>query len=170
MYPVLEPGQGREFKAVMQGWIRELGEAGLVLPDTVKYFVTAYQGSNSHRTVLMLLDLRCATVVPAAAETAFCWLVAGNVCMHASWKRLQPRLVLIVTPLLLLRPPPPAALWRWAESWARGRRQGCPVWSWCSRTLRQWWAACRAAHGRRRPLHSGSCRREWTRWLPPCSA
>ncbi|EFN50811.1 hypothetical protein CHLNCDRAFT_141741 [Chlorella variabilis] len=57
VYPVLEPGQGREFKAVMQGWIRELGEAGLVLPDTVKYFVTAYQGSNSHRTVLMLLDL-----------------------------------------------------------------------------------------------------------------
>ena len=58
MFPVLEPAQGREFKAVMQEWVRELGAAGLLAPDTSKYFVTAYQGSNSHRTVLMLLDLR----------------------------------------------------------------------------------------------------------------
>jgi hypothetical protein len=58
VFPVLEPAQGRDFKAVMQEWVRELGAAGLLLPDTSKYFVTAYQGSNSHRTVLMLLDLR----------------------------------------------------------------------------------------------------------------
>jgi hypothetical protein len=57
VYPVLEPGQAREFKAAMQGWVGELAAAGALLPDTAKYFVAAYGGSNSHRTVLMLLDL-----------------------------------------------------------------------------------------------------------------
>lgn len=57
IYPVLEPAQAREFKAAMHAWIHELGAAGAVAADTVKYFASAYQGGSSHRTVLMLLDL-----------------------------------------------------------------------------------------------------------------
>lgn len=57
MYPVLEPVQAREFEAAMQEWVRELGAGGAVQPDSVKYFVSAYQGSASHRAVLTLLDL-----------------------------------------------------------------------------------------------------------------
>ncbi|KAL4451310.1 hypothetical protein ABPG77_009382 [Micractinium sp. CCAP 211/92] len=59
IYPVLEPAQAREFKAAMHAWIHELGAAGAVAADTVKYFASAYQGGSSHRTVLMLLDLCC---------------------------------------------------------------------------------------------------------------
>lgn len=62
MYPVLEPAQAREFKTAMHEWVRELGAAGAVAPDTVKYFVSAFQGSAAHRAVLMLLDLRCVRV------------------------------------------------------------------------------------------------------------
>jgi hypothetical protein len=58
IFPALEPGQAREFKAAMHAWLRELGAASCVLPETVQYFVSAYSGGNSHRTVLMLLDLR----------------------------------------------------------------------------------------------------------------
>ncbi|PRW20172.1 hypothetical protein C2E21_9164 [Chlorella sorokiniana] len=57
IYPVLEPGQAKEFKAAMQEWVRELGAAGQLQPDSVKYFVSAYQGSAAHRAVLLLLDL-----------------------------------------------------------------------------------------------------------------
>jgi hypothetical protein len=42
----------------MQEWVQELGAAGHVQTDTVKFFASAYQGSSSHRTVLMLLELR----------------------------------------------------------------------------------------------------------------
>ncbi|KAL4420778.1 hypothetical protein ABPG75_010434 [Micractinium tetrahymenae] len=62
IYPVLEPAQAREFKAAMHAWIRELGAAGAVSADTVKYFASGYQGSSSQRTVLMLLDL-CAVAL-----------------------------------------------------------------------------------------------------------
>lgn len=57
MYPVLEPGQAREFRAAMHDWVAELAAAGALAPDSAKYFVAAYGGSNSHRTVLLLLDL-----------------------------------------------------------------------------------------------------------------
>ncbi|PSC70806.1 hypothetical protein C2E20_5830 [Micractinium conductrix] len=58
VYPVLEPSQAKEFKAAMQGWVRELGAAGMVHPDTVRFFVSAYLGSSGgHRTVFMLLDI-----------------------------------------------------------------------------------------------------------------
>ena len=57
MYPVLEPAQAREFKGAMAEWVRELGAGGALQPDTAKYFVSAFQGSATHRAVLMLLDL-----------------------------------------------------------------------------------------------------------------
>ena len=57
IYPVLEPGQAKEFRGAMQEWVRELGAAGQLSPEAAKYFVTAYQGNNAHRTMLMLLEL-----------------------------------------------------------------------------------------------------------------
>lgn len=74
IYPVLEPAQAREFKSAMHAWIRELGDAGAVSTDTVKFFVSAYQGSSSHRTVLMLLDLRCGK----AGRAACGWACVGG--------------------------------------------------------------------------------------------
>ena len=74
----------------MQGWVRELGAAGMVHPDTVRFFVSAYLGSSGgHRTVFMLLDIRwggsrCAgagNAAGCAARTA-CGLAAHQCRQH----------------------------------------------------------------------------------------
>ena len=222
IYPVLEPGQAKEFKAAMQEWVRELGElevqahgngcgrldpfvgsdrplrvkpslgpslppplhpppcpsarsgaAGQLQPDSVKYFVSAYQGSAAHRAVLLLLDLRW-----AGAR----WCSAGRVLqLTASAKRNNTAHARHIHPhwaqgmnternLCSNLCPTAAARLRWQRSWGRGRTRRCPMPTCCGPAALRAPARRLSMRTERRLTRNASCRLTWTQWWQPCSA
>lgn len=169
---------------------RTSGAAGQLQPDSVKYFVSAYQGSAAHRGVLLLLDLRwgaCQGSAQAGQVHTGLPSKDGNAAPGALQRRRAPGPKQVQqqadpttcglrgpsrSTLTTLVPalPGPAAPWRWLKSWARDRRPPCPMPSCCAPAAPPAPPRRSRRRSRRPRMPSASYRPAWMQWWLPCSA